>query len=349
MSWTFVACTLVAFAWILLFFLWGKSFLLFIHANTDTASSIAFGYLIIQTVYQIIYLPFYFTRGSFRSVTYTWMGIVAIGSVLLIHYLLKHPSEKKQKMKTIEKAGICVSSLLVLALSFYITHLVPYYGADTVTYISKMNEFYYKDSLWVNSGNLSFHYGMCSMLEFFTAPTLLTGIKPYYLSIFTVRIVGICLFSLVLYRTGNIIFNKGDRVFCFPAAVLSVLAPYLLMFWGSNYTAEFFYWRINEAKGFCQFVLLPISFSIFIEMLKNSIGRKPLWKQQILVGFSSVAVSASSLTSYLFLLLMGTLAVLAYDKLKQGWRTIGYVILCSLPNMAYLSIYILEKYGYIVL
>lgn len=349
MSWTFIACVLVSFVWMGLFFLWGRGFLSLIHSNTDIASSVVFGYLTLQFIYQIIYLPCYFTRGSFRVVSYIWMGIVVIVSVLFVLHLWKHPSEKKQKLKLVEKTGICIAALLILSLSFYIAHLVPYYGADTVSYISKMNNYFYKDTLDVYSGSLSFHNGMCSMFEFFTVPALLTGLRPYYLSLFTVRIVGICLFSLILYRTGKIIFSKENHIFCFPAAVLSVLAPYLLMFWGSNYTAEFFYWRINEAKGFCQFVLLPISFSVFIEMFKDGANRKPLWKQQHLVGAAAIAVSASSLTPYLFLLLMGTFSVLAYDRLKKGWDTVGHAILCALPNLAFLAVYVLEKSGYIYL
>lgn len=348
MSWTFVACVGIAFAWLGLFYLWGRGFLTLIKAEQGLASSIAFGYLVLQFLYQIIYLPFYFTRGSYRALTYTWLSIVLVFSVFLIVFLQKKRTKRRLEVKLFEKVGICLAAVLVFALAWFISLHVPFYGQDTRVYISKMNESIYRDSIWINEGELHFHYGMCSMFQFFTTPSLFTGIKPYYISLFTVRIVGVSLFSLIAYRTGKALFQKGIE-FCWSAVALSVLAPYLLMFWGSNYTAEFFYWRIYEAKGFGQFILFPIAFSVFLEMFRQNTDRKVLWKKQMLVGLSAVAVSASSLTPYIFFLLMGTLALLIYDKLKNGWKTVGCSIACALPNLIYLVVYILEKQSLIVL
>lgn len=350
MSWTFVACVGIAFAWMALFYLWGRGFLTAIHAETDMASCIPFGYLVLQVIYQIIYLPFYFTRGSYRMTVYIWLGAVAVGSVALLFYLRRYPTEQKIKLKGIERVGICISAVLVLGLAFFISLRVPWYGADTVTYITTMNQNFYRDSMWVDKGALFFHFGMCSMFQLFTIPSLLTGIRPYYISLFTVRIVGICLFSLIVYRIGIGIFKRrSEKTICCPAVVLSVISPYLLMVWGSMYTAEFFYWRINEAKGFCQFVLLPLGFSVLLSMFKKDSDRITLWKLLLLVGLASVAVSASSLTPFMFLLLLGAFALLSYDKLKGGWRTIGWTALCAIPNLVYLVVYVLEKKGFIVL
>lgn len=349
MSWTFVACVGIAFAWLGLFYLWGRGFLTFIKAEKDIASCIPFGYLVLQVIYQIIYLPFYFNRGSYRATSFIWLGVVSLISILLMLYLKKQPKVVKLRLKAHEKLGICIAVVLVLGLAFYISLRIPWYGADTVRYITAMDECYYKDAMWIEEGKLNFHFGMCSMFQLFTIPSLLTGIRPYYISLFTVRIVGICLFSLIVYRIGETVFRRKEKRFCWPATALSVISPYLLMFWGSMYTAEFFYWRINEAKGFCQFVLLPIGFSVLLEMFEKDINRRPLWKKQLLVGLASVAVSSSSLTPFIFLLLMGTLALLAYDKLKNGWRSIGWTAVCAIPNLVYLAIYVLGKKGFIVL
>ena len=340
MSWTFVACVGIAFAWMGLFYLWGRGFLTFIKAERDVASCIPFGYLVLQVTYQVIYLPFYFTRGSYRSTVYIWLGIVAIGSMLLVLYLRRNTVEQKTKLKAKEKLGICMAAIAVFGLAVYISLHVPFYGQDTVTYISAMNESLYRDVMWISTRS-GFHYGMCSMFQLFTIPSVLTGIRPYYISLFTVRIVGISLFSLICYRVGITVFSKKDK-FCWSALSLSVLVPYLLMFWGSMYTAEFFYWRINEAKGFCQFVALPLGFSVLLDMFKNTERRKIIWIEQFLVGFAAIAVSASSLTPYLFLLVIGMFALLGYDKLKNGWKTLGKTTVCALPNLIYLLLYVLE-------
>ena len=347
MSWTFVACVGIAFAWMGLFYLCGKGFLTVIKAEKDVASCIPFGYLVLQVIYQIIYLPFYFIKGSYRATVYIWIGIVMVGSVLLVLNLKRNSVEHKKKLEAKEKLGICIAAIVVFGLAVYISLHVPFYGQDTVTYISAMNESFYRDVMWISTKS-EFHYGMCSMFQFFTISSVLTGIRPYYISLFTVRIVGIGLFSMICYRMGSIVFSKTDK-FCWPAILLSVLVTFLLMLWGSMYTAEFFYWRINEAKGFCQFVLLPLGFSVFLNMFKSNVERKDLWLEQLLVGIGAVAVSASSLTPYLFLLLMGTFALLAYDKLKDGWKTIGHSVICAVPNLLYLIVYVFERNGMIVM
>lgn len=343
MSRTFIACAFIAFAWMGLFFLWGRAFLIAIKAEGDIASSIAFGYLILQVIYQVIYLPCFFSRGSFRTTAYIWIGVVGIFSLLLLVFLRKHLHGGGEKLKTIEIIGICSSATLILALASFISLHVPFYGQDTVEYISTMNTAFYSDSMWVKSGELSLQHGLCSMFHFFTISSLLTGIKPYYISLFTVRIVGICLFSFILYRTGVIVFQKERKTFCWSAVVLAVLAPTLLMFWGSNYTAEFFYWRINEAKGYCQFVLLPLGFSVFLSMFRGVESRKNLWKEQLIVGLAAIPVSSSSMTPYIFLVFMGTCGLIVNDRLKNGWNTIKQAVVCATPNLVYLALYILEQ------
>lgn len=342
MSWTFVACVLISFVWMGLFFLWGRAFLTIIHAECDVASCIVFGYLVLQVLYQVIYLPFYLSRGSYRAVSYIWLSIMSIATVFLISILREH-STKHQRRNYQEIIGTLTAGFLILGLAFYISLHVPFYGADTVKYITTMNESLYRDSIWVTAGSLHFHFGMCSMFHMFTISSLLTGIRPYYISLFTIRTIGICMSSLIIYRTGRIIFGKNDQRYSWPALILSVIVPYFLMFWGSMYTAEFFYWRINEAKGFCQFILLPLGFSVFLSMFKKNTNRKTLWKQQLLVGIAAVPVSSSALTPYMFLVFLSTVALLIFDKLQNGWKTIGYAVICVLPNVIYLIVYILEK------
>lgn len=349
MSWTFIACVLIAFAWIGLFYLWGKGFLTVIKAESNTSSSISFGYLVLQVAYHLIYLPFYLMRGSYRTTVYIWLCIVAVGSIGLVLYLKKHKKHecKKRETSLTETIEKCIAIIMILGLAFYISLHVPFYGADTITYISTMNNSYYQDAIWIRNGNISFHNGMCSLFQFFTIPSLLTGIKPYYNALFTVRVVGICLTSLIIFRIGKIIFSYTGKTFL--AMVLAVVVSYMLMFWGSNYTAEFFYWRINEAKGYCQFVLLPLGFSVFLAMMKDNAEREKLWKEELLVGLAAIPVSASSLTPYIFLVFMGTFALLGFDKLKRVLRTTGSALVCVIPNLIYLAVYILDNKGIIAL
>lgn len=343
MSGFFVICLIISFAWLGLFYIFGLFTLKIIQGKQNVADSIVFGYLVLQFIFQIVYLPFFLSRGSYRGLSYFWISMIAILTIIIILFLHRHPSKRKLKLGKKEMIGVCVASFLVLGLACYISLHVPLYGQDTMQYISEMNKCFYRDSMWINSGMLSFHHGMCSMFEFFTISSVLTGIKPYYISLFTVRIVGVCLFSLVLYRTGTILFSRSNATsLSWPSIVLAVLVPFSLMCWGSMYTAEFFYWRINEAKGYCQYIILPLGFSVFLEMYKSGSDRKTLWKEQLIVGLAAVPVSSSSLMPYLFLVYLGTVSLLTYDKLRGGWKTICCSLACALPNSLYLLVYILE-------
>lgn len=349
MFWTFIICLLLAFFWICLFYLWGRAFLSIIRVKSNLANSVLFGYLLLQVIFQIIYMPLYIQRSSYRNVAYIWLGVVFIFSILFLYFLMARTPVHKEKRNKKEILGISIATALILGLAVFISLHVTYYGQDTVVYITEMNESYYRDSMWLQKGTLYFHSGMSSFFQFFTISSLLTGIKPYYIALFMVRIIGVCLTSFVTYQIGSIVFPQKGGTVCWSSLVLAVLIPYLLMFWGSPYTAEFFYWRIYEAKGFCQFVLLPTGFSIFLAMFKGKVERKKLWKEQFLVGLASVSVSASSLTPYLFLLFVGTCSLLVYDKFRNGWRTFAHVLLCAFPNIIYLTLYILDKNGIFVL
>lgn len=345
MSWTFFACFLITVAWMTLFFLWGSSFLTAIRSELGIAGSVVFGYLVCQFLYQLFYLPFLIFGGSFRVLSYSWLVLIIVLSIPQAFLLLKHERYRKYRFTRKDRIGVFSAVAIIMGLSFYIALRVPLYGADTSYYISCMNELYYRDTASVWYGVQRFHHGISSMNCLFTISSLLTGIRPFYISLFTVRMLGVYMTSLIMYRTGDVIFRKKGIGICWPALVISVLVPLLLMSWGSIFTAEFYYWRINEAKGYCQFVLLPQGFSVFLDMLKNPARRKILWKEQLLVGFAAVATSASSLTPYLFLLLMGTASLLVFDRFKNGLSTVCSSAVCALPNLAYLVVYVLEKNG----
>jgi len=349
MSLTALACLLVSVAWMALFWLWGSSFLTGIRAKRSFAGSVVFGYLVCQSFYQLFYLPFLVFGGSYRVLSCLWLAVIASLSVLQAVFLRKRRSRRKRRLNRNEVVGICAAGAVILGLALYIALRVPLYGVDTQYYLSLMNELYYRDTSSVWYGVQRFHHGICSMNSLFTVSSLLTGIRPYYIFLFTMRLLGVYMTSMVLYRAGEIVFHRSGGRICWPALTLSVLVPLLLMCWGSQYTAEFYYWRINEAKGYCQFILLPLGFTVFLDMLKNPSRRKKLWKEQLLVGVAAVAVSASALVSYLFLLMMGTAALLARDRFRNGLKTLGRSAVCALPNLVYLAIYILEKTGKISL
>ncbi len=340
----YLICWGVAIIFLAMFYIWGKSFLSIICANADMSSSILFGFLIVLLSYQIPYLPVFLCRGSYRNLSWCWFAVTGIVTILLLIRLCKNHEVTIEKASKTELISITlVSAVIIFICSFISLHPPAAYGQDTNTYISAMNEMRYEDRIWISWDNPAIHHGLTSLFGFMTVPSLIINIRPYFCNLFTMRILLVLLTALSMYRIGKIAFSEAEQKISLKGLWLSVLVLMLFMFWNSDYQAHFFFRRSNEAKAFCQFVLFPLAFSVFLQMLQKSKQRKSLWIEQILIGFSAVAVSMSSLSGYPFLVLLGTIAILVNDHFKRFIQTIILGILCIIPNIIYLLILLRGK------
>lgn len=346
---TFIACIGIVLAYIILFSIWGRAFLTAIQAEANPWDSVLFGYLVLQFIYQIPYLVFFLSRGTYRTFSMAWVYVVLACTIGLVIRLIRNKIKPGCELKKSEKIGAAGGFLMVFLLAAFIALHLPTYGVDTTAYIREMTNELYNDVVYADSGRIDFHHGMCSMFSFFTVPSLVTGISPYYVSLFSVRILGVMLFSMIVFRTGRIAFARSKSGWMWPALSMAVLVPYMMMLWASMYTAEFFYWRMNEAKAYCQFILLPLGFSVYLQLLSDTDNRKSAWKAQMIVGWASVAVSASAMTAYPFLALIGLFAILALDRFRRARATFGWSFLCVLPNLLYIGAYMMIKTGYLTL
>ena len=317
----YLFCWGIVIAFLAVFYIWGRSFLSIIKARTDVSSSILFGFMAVLLSYQIPYLMFFLNRGSYRTLSLGWFVIAAVITVFLLVRLIRKKAFPIPKLSQRQ----WVSLILVFALGAFICVYnslhVPGYGPDINQYISTMNKMYSDDTMWIEAGVLNIHNGANSFFGLLTVPSLILGIRPYYVSLFSGRIMLVILGMTVFYRIGKIVFGKGEKGISVCALWMSTLVAVIIMFWNSMYQAHFFYRRSNEAKAYCQFVLLPLGFSVFLEMCRGDLERTPLWKEQLLVGLTAIAVSMSSLTGYPLLVFIGMAGILAYDKMKKGLQT----------------------------
>lgn len=347
---TYMGCLLLACIYFALFYVWGRFFLIVIHAKGGICENILLGYCTVQVLFQIPYLFVFINRGSFRSLSVIWLIVMSFLTVLVSFYIARcHQNTDRQTMNNKQKIAAAITVVLVLSMMVYLTLRENYHSYDPRNYIRELNSMVYDDKIWNTDGAIDFHHGMSSMLSFFAMPSLFTVISPYYISFFMVRIIGIILFSLSSYHLAEIVFEKKETIVSYYGLTAAVLTPLLLMLWGSAYTAEFFNLRIYESKGYLQFVFFPIAFTVCLEMFKDGTREKECWDKQILLGFSAVAIGPSSLTSYLILLLMCMTAKLAYSKFAGSWRTIGWTVLAACPNLCYLLVYFLIIRRYLVL
>lgn len=344
----YIMCVLFSLIYIALFYLWGKAFLsICLRIDAGACGSVLFGYLIIQILYQVVYLPTMLLRGSYRTVTWIWLvAILGLSVYLCFRVKYKKPSFRQIQMgKLVALVG---AAIVILFLACFIALHPLAYGVDTNYYISSMNLMIYNDNLWTKGG-LNFHNGMNSLFSLLALPSLIAGIPPYYVSVFLMRILLVFLTSMTAYYTAKVVFDRENHGISWAGLFAAVLLPIFLVFWNSPYQATFFIRRSNEAKAYGQFILLPIGFAVFLEMLRGDAERRTGWYKQLAVGLAAIAVSASSMTAYLFLLAMGTAAILAHDCFKGAGKTLGFAGLCALPNLLYLIAYVLQIKGLLLI
>ena len=313
------------------------------------SSSILLGFMALLLSYHIFYLPFFLMRGSYRTASWIWFAVATVVTILLVLKMIKQKEFSLPKLTKVQIFSVCAVSVIIVFICIFISLHVPAYGTDIDYYISSMNRMYHNDVMWIDNGSLSVHNGINSLFGLMTFPALISGIRPYYLSVFMMRILLVILTSMAIYRNGKIIFNKNGNEISQSALWMCVFVTMFLMFWNSMYQAHFYFRRSNEAKAYCQFILLPLGFSLFVNMCKEGTNRKALWKEQVLIGMSAVAMSMSSLTSYPLLVFIGFAAILAYDRFKGIARTALFAMLCAAPNLLYTVFYYLVKNSYIVL
>ena len=347
----YAQCLGCALLYLFISYILGKAFLSLLKIEDTLCDSILFGFLILSVLFQLTYLPFFLLRGSYRTVCCIWLIVTCCLTILSVFHMLRSRQTFTPSLTRKQWLSVSVVSVLILSLSAFVVIHTPIYGMDFRAYNAEMNNLYYRDVMWLDSetGVLDLRRGVNSFFALMTVPSVIFGIRPYYIDVFMNRSLLIFLFSMIVYRTGTIVLSENHMSVSSGALGMSIFVPVLLLLWKSAYHPEFYYYRANEAKAYCQFLLLSLAFSVFLQMFQRNPNRKALWILQSLIGLSALAISMSSLSTYPFLVFAGTIALLAYDRL-HGWsETCLWSLFCMAPNLLYAVFYYLSNEGYIVL
>jgi len=341
---TILAGILIAAAYMWLFYIWGKAFLIFNRSVYSMSKSILFGFLAMVSVFQFFYLPFFLLRGSFKTLASIWLAFIALTTPRLFFYNRKHSVKQNSEHISIGKI-ICFT--VAIGLNIFLCIQVAYhprpYGADTNYYISVMNDMVYHDIICIDSNGLDMHHGLTNIFAFFGVAAWLTGVRPFYLELHTMRYIVVLLTAITAYYGGETLFHDKHRI-SWPGIGMAIIIPVLFSFWDSMYGGAFFWQRANEAKAICQLVLFPIALVGMLQFFENSINTKTIWHEQLLIGFAAVPITISSLSIYPVFLLIIIFAIAAYRRMRGIKELVRYGILCVMPNLVYFAIYITSKY-----
>lgn len=339
---TVFECALLAIGYLFIFYIWGKTFLKLIGAKTFASENVAFGFIVMHVLYQALYLPFFFARGSYKALSVIWI-IASLGiTVFCLLYNARTARRRRRTRMTLPLSffALCSVAFITWLCVLVGLHARPY-AADGY-YIEHMNQMVNHDVIMHNGGALDYHRGFNSFYGLFAMPCLITGIRPFYVALYTMRFLGVILTSVIAYRTGKTLFDGKRRGVSGYALALSMIVPLAMMFWPSMYTGDFFYMRTNESKAYCQLVLLPLAFFVCAEQFLKGADRTTLWEKQCAIGLAAIPVAASALTSYILLIIICTAALLAYDRFRNAKTTLIHAFACIAPNMIYLILQILH-------
>ena len=332
-------CAALTLVYLGVFFLWGWAFLRRIGARCFASECVCFGFIVMHVVYQAFYLSFFLTRGSYRALSMLWIAISSAVTVLCLADRIWTRTKRRRKRRTLSTTLLF---LVVAALVVYMCILVglhPRYYHDDGYYINWMNLMVYRDSIFVNDGALYYHSGFNSFFGLFATLCLVTGISPFYMALFTVRFLCVALTAMVACYTGQVFFRRSGRRAGAYALALSVLVPLSMLCWSSMYTGQFFWLRSNESKAYCLTVLLPLAFAVCAEPFATKGNRDVTWKKQLAIGLAATPVAASSMMAYPLMIVIGTSALLVYDRFCRARRTILWALACIAPNLVYMLLY----------
>ncbi len=342
----------VAVLYLLLFRLVGTTVLSFLGRRDIYIHRETVGFFACFAIFQFLYVPMVLLKAWFHLLAWGWLLTIVILVLICGIYLVTSGGEHPFKMPAglpMDKEEIpdwlekTIKWVVLLGSAAFVVFLVlqQYLGWDTAFYMGNMNEAIYTDTMYLYNGNdgtlmkhMDLRYALSGFSMQFTVPCYFLGISPVVMCYYGIRGIGAVLALFIVYDFGMLLFDKKET---FAYILVGTFMAVNITFFSFSATSLFFIRRMNEAKGYCANVVLPMVALLLLMIVKKQ-GRH-LWGLLFIICLGSVGASMSSMMLVPALLGLGAV-VIAIDEKK--FRPIFYGIVCALPNLAYVTIYILN-------
>lgn len=314
-----------------------------------------FGVFVYHGLFQIIALPLILLKQPLSLLAGIWFVVLAL--ILLVYFfgLRLYPQLGwKVPEKVQHPTMVTVIMVLLVLLQAYYMITSEYMGWDTSFYAGTVATSVDRNSMYLINGEngnkygrIPFRYALSSFYmhaAVWCQPLRIMAIN--YTKIVQGGVLAI-LSNLAVYEIGKFLFAgkqyenivKKERVSdCAAGVVIAVVI--LHVFWDTIYsTSDFLLQRGMEAKAYCANMVLPCIF-LFAVMLWRERENRTYWICLCVACWSSVAISMSSLVIVPAMVGILLLPLLSRKKFF-GWC--GRYLLCILPNLLYLLLYLLDK------
>lgn len=348
-------CLIFIMILIMLYAVFGKMAARIFKIRPQNGICVLLGVFVYHGLFQVVALPLILLKQSLSLLSGIWAVFVVL--VLLAYFfgvrmLPELGWELPYKRKRPSVISIVMIILVLLQAYYMITS--EYLGWDTSFYVGTIGTSVNQNSMYLVNGEngsaysrIPFRYALSSFYMHSAVWCRMLRITAvHYAKIVQGGILAI-LSNLVVYEIGKFLFsgkryhgiikkeNIGD---CAAGMVTAVVI--LNVFWNTIYsTSDFLLSRALEAKSYCANLVLPCVFLFAIMLWRDSEDRTAKICLAA-AAWSSVAISMSSLV---IVPAMVAIMFLPIGIKKSPFRWMKCYLICILPNLCYLVLYLLDK------
>ena len=340
----FFKCIVMIVVFLVLFTFFGFLGNHLIKRKSSPMENLVLGFFTYFTLFQLFALPLILLKQRVTLLMVLWLAVVALVLILGFVVLYKERSKEKIREKNRIKGRqiICYAAMAVLVLFFcYFTAIQNYWGWDTAFYIGTVSTAVDTDTMYLINGEsgvpenvLPLRYALSGFYMNSAVFCKITGITAVYFQKYVMGSLCVLLYFSILYLIGQALFQKcivKTTGFVWAAGILN-------LFFVSEYTtSQFLLFRAYEAKSYCANVVIPAIFWLLL-LLHKDLQNKENWRALFLVMLSSVPVSMSAI---LIAPAMTGIVVLGESIVNKSRKIFHYGMLCILPNVVYLVMYLL--------
>lgn len=346
-------CALILPVLLYLFVAFGSMVLKLLHQRFRLTWALVLGFFTYFALFQVLYLPCMALKLRLSVMGTAWL-VFCLGAGVLAAVLCRKmwgvAFLAGCRRKRRHKGQLLLAAFTLLLLAFQIYYMVRYgyNGYDTQYYIGAVGTSVHTDSMFVYNAvtgmkekALPLRYAMSGFYMNWALWCQAFHLTPVLFMRYTVGALCALLANSVLYELGRLFFDKKKAE---NGCWMVMIGIGLNFFFRTMYTtSEFLLLRSYEAKAYCANVVLPALFLVCMWIWKKRDHRK-WWIYLGILTAAADTVSMSALTTAPALvggLLLGRVLT------KKGQRRIGSLILCLLPCVLYLGVYLLEIKGMI--
>lgn len=312
--------------------------------KSSFVESLLLGVFFYFALFQVFALPLILLKQHLTLLTGMWLAVVT--SILVLAFIVLYKTVRKQeRLKWSlpnKKSIVCYLAMAGVVLFFcYFTAIQNYWGWDTAFYIGTISTTVDTDTMYLINGEngrpettLPLRYALSGFYMNSAVFCKLTGIAVVSFQKYVMGTLDVILYFAIVYLVGQALFRSATTKvtgFLWTAGLVN-------LFFVSEYTtSQFLILRAYEAKSYCANVVIPTIFWLLL-LLHKDMENRANWKMLFVVMLASVPISMSAI---LIAPAMLGITVLGESIVNKNGRVLLRGIVCMIPNIVYLVMYLL--------